>query len=199
MKSVVLLSGGVDSTVSLHMARQRGDVEALTVDYGQTHFREVDAAADVADFYNVPHCVVTVDSALFGGSALTGTGAIPENHAEQPDATYVPARNSVLLALGAARAESIGANTVVIGANADDEAGYPDCRRKFIEAFRDVLQLGTINHVWVSAPLLAMTKKRIIDYATAHQVPVNLCWSCYRGGDSPCGHCGACKSLGGAV
>lgn len=191
MKTVVLLSGGLDSAVAL--ALQTGDVDALTVDYGQRHAREIMAAKDIAGHYRVAHTVVTVDPVLFKGSALTGTGAVPIGHATTPDATYVPARNTVLLALAAARAESIGAKRIVIGANADDAAGYPDCRRAFIEAFRDVLMHGTLGGVWVQAPLIDMRRRDIRDRATELNVPVELTWSCYVGGDEPCGECGACQ------
>jgi 7-cyano-7-deazaguanine synthase len=195
MKTVVLLSGGLDSAVAL--AAQNEDfsqIEALTVDYGQRHHREIRAASDIASFYNVTHTVSRIDPILFKGSALTGTGPVPARSATQPDSTYVPARNTVLLALAAARAESIGARTVVIGANADDANAYPDCRRGYIEAFRDVLQRGTLGHVWVQAPLLSMSKRDIIDRAQQLGVPVDLTWSCYVGGDQPCGQCGACQT-----
>lgn len=194
-KSVVLLSGGVDSTVALDMTVKSGsDVTALSVNYGQVHYRELTAARQIAMHYAVRHVVANIDPILFSGSALTGDRDVPDGHAESPDETYVPARNTVLLALAAARAESIGADRVVIGANADDEAAYPDCRRTYLEAFRDVLQLGTVNHVWVSAPLLGMRKHQIIDYATANGVPLQLTYSCYRGGLEPCRSCGACVS-----
>lgn len=189
MKTIVLLSGGVDSAFAL--ARNDGPVEALTVDYGQRHRREIDAAAAIADHYKVRHVVVEVDPRLFR-SSLTHIGDVPDGVAEQPDSTYVPARNTVLLSLAAARAESIGARWVVIGANADDASAYPDCRREYIEAFRDVLIRGTVEHVWVDAPLLGMTKQQILTEAEKIGVPLHLTWSCYRGGEQPCGRCGAC-------
>lgn len=194
-KSVVLLSGGVDSTVALDMALKAGsDVTALSVNYGQVHSRELTAARQVAMHYAVRHIVANIDPILFAGSALTGDRDVPDGHAESPDETYVPARNTVLLALAAARAESMGADRVVIGANADDQAAYPDCRRSYLEAFRDVLQLGTVNHVWVSAPLLGLTKREIFEYAAGNEVPIWLTYSCYRGGMEQCGSCGACVS-----
>ena len=201
MRSVVLLSGGLDSTVALAITLGSAEVvDTLTVEYGQSHVRELEAASAVADYYKVPHTVVRVDPVLFGGSALTGGAVIPDGHADDgPDSTYVPARNTVLLALAAARAESVGAAQIVIGANADDEAGYPDCRWEFIEAYRSVLSHGTLGHVWVSAPLLRLTKKQIAGAAMRLGVPVGLTWSCYRGGDVPCGRCGACESREGAL
>jgi len=191
VSAVVLLSGGLDSAVALAMTG--GGVDCLTVDYGQTHVREIESAHAVAKHYACTHTVVHLDPVLFGGSALTGDQAIPTGHAETPDATYVPARNTVLLALAAARAETVGAKRIVIGANADDAAGYPDCRRAYIEQFRDVLTLGTIGHVWVAAPIIHLTKTEIRSLAIDLDVPVELTWSCYRGGDTPCGQCGACQ------
>lgn len=191
MKTVVLLSGGLDSAVTLAM--QTDAVDCLTINYGQRHQREIWAAATIADYYNAHHTIVNIDARLFAGSALTDrTMQLPNTPADTIDATYVPARNTVLLALAAARAETIGARRITIGANADDAAGYPDCRRAYIEAFRDVLNEGTRGHVWVDTPLITMTKPDIINAARQFDVPIDLTWSCYAGGDTPCGHCGAC-------
>jgi 7-cyano-7-deazaguanine synthase len=193
VKTVVLLSGGLDSAVALAMQRNTY-LTTLTVDYGQRHIREVDAAADIAAHYQVPNLVVTVDPRLFGGSALTEHHApLPDGAATAPDATYVPARNTVLLALAAAHAETLGARRIVIGANADDAGAYPDCRARYIQAFRDVLCEGTLGHVWVDAPLITTTKAEIIDLAHQLDVPIDRTWSCYAGGNEPCGRCGACQ------
>ena len=200
MRSVVLLSGGLDSTVLLATVIGAAfDPHALTVDYGQVHRREIDAAREIARYYDVEHTVVEVDPILFGGSALTGHGEIPAGHADGPDSTYVPARNTVLLALAAAQAESIDARAVFIGCNADDEAGYPDCRREFIESYRNVIQMGTLNHVWIDAPLIGLTKQSVLAEARRLNVPLHLTWSCYRGGEQPCGACGACELMAAAV
>lgn len=193
MKTVVLLSGGLDSAVVLAMALRDGEVSALTIDYGQRHRREIESAKAVADYYAVPHLVAKVDPAVFGGSALTCDREVPDGAAVEPDATYVPARNTVLLALATARAESIGARCIAIGANADDAGGYPDCRRKYLESFREVLLTGTVGHVWLTAPLLGYAKNDVVDLARQIGVPIELTWSCYRGGDDPCGTCGACE------
>lgn len=193
MSSIVLLSGGVDSTVALALT-PNPVAEAVTIDYGQTHRREIESAKQIAAHYNIPHTIITIKG-LPLKSALTGHSPIPETHAETPDATYVPGRNTILLALAASRAETIGAQRIVLGANADDAAGYPDCRREYLEAFRDVLIAGTVNKVWVTAPLLHMTKKEILNRALELKVPVGLTWSCYRGGQQPCGRCGACEVM----
>lgn len=199
MKTVVLLSGGLDSAVVLAHELELGrEVHALTVDYGQRHVREIASARLIAHYYGVSHTVITVDPVLFEGSALTGDSAVPAGAATEPDSTYVPARNTVLLALGAARAEAIGAGSVAFGANADDADAYPDCRRKYVEALRDVLCEGTVGHVWLTAPLIGASKKAVIAEAERLNVPVELTWSCYQGGDKPCGVCGACATRGTA-
>lgn len=195
MKSILLLSGGVDSAVALALSESE-IVECLTFDYGQRHRREIAAARNIALHYDLPWQQVSIDSVIFGRSALTFNANVPDGHAESPDDTYVPARNTVMIAMAAARAESIGASAVIIGCNADDAAGYPDCRPKYLEAYRDVLTRGTVNHVWVSAPLLHRTKEEIIEMGAQMDVPLHLTYSCYRGGAEPCGTCGACTSIG---
>ena len=193
--TVLLLSGGVDSAVALSM--QTGPVETLTIDYGQRHRKEIDAAKKISAHYGVNNITIELDNRLFGGvSALTDRSVkLPTGHATSPDFTYVPARNTVFLALAAARAESIGANRVVIGCNADDAGAYPDCSLRYIQSFRDVLIDGTIGKVWVSAPLIGLTKRQIISEAYYRLVPIELTWSCYAGSDTPCGVCGACESM----
>jgi 7-cyano-7-deazaguanine synthase len=195
MKTVVLLSGGVDSAVTLALATQRGDTcHTLTVDYGQQHRNELAAAKTIAEHYRVPHQTVTIDPRLFAASALTNQPELlPERIATQPDTTYVPARNTVLLALAVAYAETLGAARAAIGCNADDAAAYPDCRPNYITAFRDVITAGTTGYVWIDAPLLYHTKRETIQLAQQLGVPVELTWSCYTNSDTPCGVCGACQ------
>jgi 7-cyano-7-deazaguanine synthase len=192
---IVLLSGGVDSTTALALSIATGAVETVTVDYGQIHHRELTAAAAVAAHYNVRNTLITVNGLWFD-SALTGLYSIPEGHAENPDATYVPGRNTILLALAASRAESIGADSVVIGCNKDDAAGYPDCRPEYLNAFQKVIAAGAVNPVQVDAPLLHMSKQEVIALARELGAPLGLTYSCYRGGKVQCGRCGACESNG---
>lgn len=194
MKNVVLLSGGLDSAVALAVSPDA--VAALTFDYGQRHHREIASATAIAKYYGVPHTIMSLDPRVFQGSALTDDVDVPIGAANLPDATYVPARNTVFLALGAAYAESIGANKLTIGCNASDANAYPDCRAGYLEQFRDVLVAGTVGHVWISAPLLQCTKSEIVTYGNALGVPVRLTWSCYMGGERPCGVCGACVGRG---
>jgi 7-cyano-7-deazaguanine synthase len=200
MKAVVLLSGGVDSTVLLADRHAIGDqCIAVTFDYGQTHHREIDSACFIAAQYiGVEHRIINIAGAL-GGSALTGDASIPSRHAETPDATYVPGRNLVMIAIAASIAEQERAAAVLIGASADDFGGYPDCRWKFIDSVNETVSAGTVNSVSVHAPFGAYTKRDIIAHGESLNAPLHLTWSCYRGGEQPCGRCGACESLGGVA
>lgn len=192
MKAIVLLSGGVDSTVALAdtLAHGHDVLEAVTFDYRQTHARELGAANKIAAHYGIRQRVVELP--VFSGSALTGDRAIPRTHAEAVNATYVPARNTVFLSVAAAIAESQGAGMVVYGANFDDTLGYPDCRPQFIAAMNDLLERAMHKPVWVHSPFVRMTKAQILELGTELDAPLNLAWSCYRGGQTPCGQCGAC-------
>src|SRR6185437_10239243 len=173
-RAVVLLSGGLDSSTVVAIAKSRGfSVYALSFDYGQTHKTELQAAAGVAERLQVSrHVVLKVDLSTFGGSALTGDAAIPKNRslAEMGDGipvTYVPARNTVFLSLALAWAESLQATDIFIGVNALDYSGYPDCRPEFIHAFEAMANLGTKigsegGRIKIHTPLIAMTKAEII-------------------------------------
>lgn len=194
MKTVVLLSGGIDSTVLLASCLdQVFECHAVTFDYGQRHrIREIAAAKKVAEHYLIPHEVKTLPSNLFGSSALLGDSDIPEGHADEPDATVVPGRNLVMLSCAAAIAARIGATTVLFGANDDDQAGYPDCSWSVINHIDEASYWS--HGVRISAPLLTMTKRQIIDTGRQLRAPLHLTWSCYRGGQQPCRRCGACQS-----
>lgn len=197
MNAVLLLSGGIDSTVALAQAIHAGSdiAAALTFDYGQQHHREIVAAGDVAAHYKINHQIIDLRRALSVTSALTDTAIeIPEKHAEDVDATFVPGRNIVMLAVAIAYAENICAGAVIIGSNADDNAGYPDCRLEFITAIDEAARLGTTSQVGVWAPLVRMTKTDIVALGRQLDAPLQLTWSCYRGGDAQCGRCGACES-----
>jgi 7-cyano-7-deazaguanine synthase len=202
----VLLSGGLDSTTTLAVARAEGfECYALSVDYGQRHRLELHAAARVAQALGArEHVTLPIDLRRFGGSALTGdlpipTGRDPKEMRDIP-VTYVPARNTVFLALALAWAETLGAEDIFIGVNVLDSSGYPDCRAEFIGAFERMANLATkagvegTSHFRIHTPLIALTKTEIVRRAAALGVDLALTWSCYdpAPGPRPCGVCDAC-------
>lgn len=202
--AVVLLSGGLDSYTAAAIARDEGfRVHALTVRYGQRHERELDAARAIATWLGVVrHLELDVDLAAIGGSALTTAAPVPKDRpvdvAEIP-ATYVPARNTVLLALALAWAEALGASDIVIGVNAVDYSGYPDCRPEFIAAFEQLASLATAAGVAggrfrVHAPLQTLSKAAIIRRGLELGLDYGLTHSCYDpdAGGVPCGRCDSC-------
>ncbi|MCM3881501.1 MAG: 7-cyano-7-deazaguanine synthase QueC, partial [Vicinamibacterales bacterium] len=203
MKAVVLLSGGLDSYTAAAIAREQGfELYALTVKYGQRHAHEITAARKVAERLGVrAHRELAVDLGSFGGSALVGDGDVPKSG---PDpnvipATYVPARNTVMLSLALAWAEVVGAFDIVIGVNALDYSGYPDCRPEYIEAFERMAGLATKAGVnggqfHVRAPLVALSKADIIRRGVALGLDYGITHSCYDPGPNglPCGHCDSC-------
>lgn len=203
--AVVLLSGGIDSATTLAIAMADGyDCHALTVAYGQRHEMEIERARSIALFFGAPHQTVGVDLASFGGSALTTDEVVPHHGADEiggsVPATYVPARNTVLLSVALARAETLGARHLFIGANVLDYSGYPDCRPEFLKAFENVANLGTKagldgGHPFrVHAPLLQSTKAEIIRRGAELGVPFQLTHSCYdpTPNGRACGLCDAC-------
>ncbi len=202
-KAVVLLSGGLDSYTAAAMARGAGfDIYALTVKYGQRHAQEIRASRKVADALGAKeHREISVDLASLGGSALLGDGEVPKGGPEPGTipSTYVPARNTVMLALALAWAEVLGAHDIFIGVNALDYSGYPDCRPEFIEAFEHTARLGTKAGVKgsrfrIQAPLLFMTKAQIIKHGLALGLDYGLTHSCYDPlpSGAPCGRCDSC-------
>jgi 7-cyano-7-deazaguanine synthase len=203
----VLLSGGLDSTTALAVARSRGFAcHALTVRYGQLHQAELDAAARAAKALGaVEHRVVSVDLAPLASSALTTPGAVvpkdrPLAEIGAPGdvpATYVPARNTVLLSLALAWAESLGARDIFLGVNVLDASGYPDCRAEFVRAFEALAQVATRSGGFrIHAPLIELTKAQIIQRGLALGVDYASTHSCYDpvgdARDRACGRCDAC-------
>lgn len=204
-KAVVLLSGGLDSTVILAKAKEEVyELYPISFDYGQRHDRELESAKKIAEWYKVQeHKVLRVDLTQIGGSALTDKSiAIPEKRrikeiGEDIPITYVPARNTILLAFAIGYAEVIGVEAVFIGANALDYSGYPDCRPEYFEAFEKVAELGTKRGVkgrpiQIRYPLINMTKAEIVKEGARLNVPFHLTWSCYKGGEKACGKCDSC-------
>ena len=204
-RAVILLSGGLDSTTCLAIAREQGfDLFALTVNYGQRHIFELQSAKNVALSLDVgKHSVLDIDLAQFGGSALTDDIEVPKDRVESEmaniPATYVPARNTVLLSVALARAETLDSFDIFIGVNALDYSGYPDCRPEYIESFERTANLATKAGVsgknfHIHTPLINMTKAEIIKSGTKLGVDYGLTFSCYdpQGTGAPCGHCDAC-------
>lgn len=202
-RAVVLLSGGLDSATAAAMAQREGwELFALTLKYGQVHQAELRAARRVAEALGVSrHVELEVDLKAFGGSSLTGEGDIPKDdlgHAGIPS-TYVPARNTVFLSLALAWAEVLKAERIVIGVNAVDYSGYPDCRPEFIAAFEYLASLATKAGVEgrplrLFTPLQHLTKAGIIRLGTELGVDYSLTHSCYDPApeERPCGHCDSC-------
>jgi 7-cyano-7-deazaguanine synthase len=204
-RAVVLLSGGMDSATAAAWAKAAGfEVAALSVDYGQRHRQELDAARRVAGQLGIAdHRVVAVDLRAIGGSALTAEIAVPKDRkgiGGDVPVTYVPARNTVFLALLTGFAEVLGATDLVIGANVQDYSGYPDCRPEFLRAFAEVARLGTKAGIGgarfsVHAPLLHLSKAGIVRLGASLGVDYAATLSCY---DPPavfvhCGRCDACR------
>jgi 7-cyano-7-deazaguanine synthase len=204
--AIVLLSGGLDSTTCLAIAKAEGyEPYAISFRYGQRHDNEIEAAKRIAAQASVArHVIVDFDLRQFGGSALTTDLAVPK-HEDVAQVgggipiTYVPARNTIFLSFALAYAEVIPAHDIFIGVNALDYSGYPDCRPEFIRAYEQMANLGTKqgvegSSIRIHTPLIAMTKAQIIECGTALGVDYSLTTSCY---DPPapgvgCGHCDAC-------
>jgi len=203
-KAVVLLSGGLDSCTAAAMAKADGfELYALTVAYGQRHAAELEAARRVASALGAArHIELQLDLSAFGGSSLTGSGPVPKNrdiHEVGIPSTYVPARNTVFLSLALAWAEALGAADIVIGVNAVDYSGYPDCRPAFIESFERTAALATKAGVegarfTIHTPLISLTKGGIIRRGLALGLDYGLTSSCYDPGPdgAPCGRCDSC-------
>ena len=206
-RAVVLLSGGLDSSTTLALAKRDGfAVFALSVRYGQRHARELEAAARIAQVVGVQeHRVIDIDLRAIGGSALTAAIDVPKNRSladmsHGVPATYVPARNSMFLTLALGWAEVLGARDIFFGANVLDYSGYPDCRPEFIEAFERMANLATRAGIegarfHVHAPLLRMTKREIVELAGQLGLDLALTWSCYdpTAEGLACGRCDACQ------
>lgn len=202
-KAVVLVSGGLDSTTVLAMAKQAGfECYTLSFDYGQRHRAELQAAELVSKQMNVAdHRVANIDLTLFGGSALTDDAiAVPEEEGEGIPITYVPARNTIFLSFALAWAEVLGANDIFIGVNAVDYSGYPDCRPEYIESFEKMANLATKvgvegQRLTIQTPLIDLTKAQIIQAGLDLGVDYSQTISCYQADNEglACGVCDSCR------
>ncbi|MED9968670.1 MAG: 7-cyano-7-deazaguanine synthase QueC [Ruminococcus sp.] len=209
MKALVLFSGGIDSTTCLAIAVKKygsHNVIALSVSYGQKHNKELEAAKKIARYYRVVHKELDLAKIFEGSncSLLSGSSDdIPkESYSEQlkqtggaPVSTYVPFRNGLFLSTAASIALSNGCSEIYYGAHSDDAAGnaYPDCSREFNDAINSAVYIGSGKQLKVSAPFVGMTKADVIKTGTELGVPYELTWSCYEGGEKPCGVCGTCR------
>lgn len=201
-RAVVLVSGGMDSAVTISLAREMGfEVFALSVAYGQRHNSELDAAARVARMLGAAaHKTVTVDLRSIGGSALTADIDVPEEGGEGIPVTYVPARNTIMLSIALGWAEVLGSIDIFCGVNAVDYSGYPDCRPAFIEAFQTLANVATKagvegHRMTIHAPLMAMSKADIAREGGRLGIDFSQTVSCYQADAEgrACGHCDACR------
>ncbi|UCD93234.1 MAG: 7-cyano-7-deazaguanine synthase QueC [Methanobacteriota archaeon] len=205
-RAVVLLSGGLDSGVTLAIAQEDGnELYALTFDYGQKHAKEVESAKKLAEYYKVKkHMILRIPLEEIAESSLTTEEApIPEDRTVEEmtitiPSTYVPGRNIVLLSYALSWAETVHADTIYIGTHTQDYSGYPDCRPEFLRAFQNVSALGTRRgaegrEIELKYPIIDMTKAQIVARGAELKVPFELTWSCYKGGEKACGVCDSCK------
>lgn len=197
MKTVLIFSGGADSTTLLYWLLNRGDdVYPITFCYGQRHLREIDAAQEICELCNVPFRVVDIFG--FGGitnSALLGHSEIPHGHYQEESMkqTVVPNRNMIMLSIAASMAIANDCDNIAIGAHSGDHAIYPDCRRDFLTHVETAIWAGNWGkRPRVIAPFIKMDKGEIIRIGLDLNVPYHLTWTCYEGGEEPCGKCGSC-------
>jgi 7-cyano-7-deazaguanine synthase len=200
-RAVVLVSGGLDSVTALAIAQDMGfDCHALSVDYGQRHRSELDAARRVTDAAGVPLKVLPLDLRAIGGSALTDDIDVPETETAGIPVTYVPARNTIMLSLALAYAEVLGADDIFIGVNAVDYSGYPDCRPEFIKAYQSMARIATKagvegGRMTIHTPLIDLTKAGIINKGIELGVDYAMTVSCYQADREgrACGVCDSCR------
>lgn len=196
-KTIVIVSGGMDSITLLHLLVQAGhQLEALSFDYGQRHKKELRFAKKNCDMLGIKHQVVNLTSItpLISNSSLTGTDDVPDGHYtdESMKITVVPNRNMIMLSVAIGYAENLGFEQVAIGNHSGDHAIYPDCRTEFVTALSEAAQLGTYNHIRLLPVFTDITKSDIAAIGNAIGVDYDLTWSCYKGGDTHCGTCGTC-------
>ena len=202
-KAVILVSGGIDSSTTLAIAKQKDfSCFALTINYGQRHHIEIEYAKKICKAFNVAaHKVIDIDLTSIGGSALTDSAIqVPESHTSGIPVTYVPARNTIMLSIALGWAEVIDANAIFVGANAVDSSGYPDCRPEYIKSFEKMANLATKKgvegrEISINAPLMDMTKAEIIKLGKSLNVDFSATVSCYQANSSgvACGVCDSCR------
>ena len=199
-RAIILLSGGLDSCVAACIAKERGyEIYVLSFDYGQRHKKELLCALRIGEHLGVKkQKILKIDLPERSFSALTdGSLAVPRdrgNMSENIPVTYVPARNTIFVSYALSWSEVMDADAIFIGANAVDFSGYPDCRNEYIGAWNDLIKVGMKNNsTELIAPLIAMSKREIIERGRELGAPFELTWSCYEGGDKSCGRCDSCR------
>lgn len=197
-KTILIYSGGLDSTALLYSLKAEGrDLKALSINYGQRHSRELEFAKKNCEALGIEHRTVDLSTLkpLLGGSSQTDANvAVPEGHyaAENMKLTVVPNRNMLMLSVAAAWAISEKADSIAYAAHAGDHAIYPDCRPEFVDALNGALALADWHKVSIERPFINITKGGIVKLASNLNVPFGNTWSCYKGGDVHCGRCGTC-------
>jgi len=198
-EAVVLLSGGLDSAVTLYLAKKKGFIcRCLIFDYGQRHKREIESAKRIAKTAGCPFKIINIRLPWKGSSLLDKKRAIPKDSKFRIPSTYVPARNIIFLSIALSFAESAGSKAIFIGAHTQDYSGYPDCRAEFFKIFDEIIKVGTkagveLKRIKIITPLIKKSKSEIIKLGQKLGVPFELTWSCYRGGKRPCGKCDSCR------
>jgi 7-cyano-7-deazaguanine synthase len=205
-KGVIILSGGMDSVTLLHFLVKhcKCTMDAISFDYGQKHRKEIFYAKKQCEFLAVKHHTVTLPfvASLFSSALLIGGVEIPDGHYEEESMkqTVVPNRNMIMSAIAAGYGQSSGASFLALGVHAGDHAIYPDCRAEFIRSLRKTIELSDWNAFTIFAPFQRMTKVEILEIGLQLHPPVDygMTWTCYKGKESPCGECGACRERGEA-
>ena len=197
MKAMVLFSGGIDSTTCLGMAIEKygaQNVIALSISYGQKHTKEIEASDKIAKYYNVKHIYLDLEKIFQYSDCSLLSHSDKENTNGSPVSTYVPFRNGLFLSSAASIALSLGCSEIYYGAHADDAAGsaYPDCSSAFNNAINEAIYLGSGKQIKIVAPFIASTKDQVVKEGLKLNVPYKYTWSCYEGGEKPCGKCGTC-------
>ena len=203
-QAIVLLSGGLDSAVSLYFAKRRGfDCHCLIFDYDQRHKREIESAKGIAKATGCRYQILKVQLPWKGSSLLDKKSVIPRQIDRQTHrrigipSTYIPGRNIIFLSFALSFAEAVGVRAIFIGAHTQDYSGYPDCRKDFFQAYRKIIKTGTRSgvegeRIEILTPLIGKRKSEIIKLGIRLGVPFELTWSCYQGKSKPCGKCDSC-------
>jgi len=199
MKSVALISGGIDSFVASAFEKSNGStIFGLTVDYKQLHKREINSAEKIGKFLNVQeHRFINIDLSWLP-SSLTNKDYVEKKHESGIPSTYVPSRNTILISIALAYAEAIDAGSIVVGVHSIDYSGYPDCRPEYIKAFQKLIDTGTRKtieggRIDLKTPLILMRKSEIIKLGISLGLDFSITWSCYKGGTKACGICDSCR------